>query len=215
MSKVRDAIAHLNPDQVPVITADQPIYALAQQVQWHWPDQYGEEKFVVMFGGLHLEVAGFRSLETLLKNSGWTGALVEAGVASSGTAESFLSVSSFTRTSKMHQVTACCLYMLRKEAYDYQCAEDNEGALNFDDWCEKRRKESPQFKFWELVLSMELVVFSLVRFFREGNFDLYCQALASLLPFFFANNNVNYARWLSIHLRDMISLEQTHPEVCN
>ena len=215
MDKVRDAISHLNPDQVPVITADQPIYALAKQVQWHWPDKYGEDKFVVMFGGLHIEMAGFRSLGTLLQSSGWTGALVEAGVASSGTAESFLSASSVTRTRQMHLVTACCLYMLRKEAYNYQCEEENEGALDFEDWCEKRRKESPQFKFWELVLSMELVVFSLVRSFREANFDLYCQALAALMPFFFANNNVNYARWLSIHLRDMISLEQTHPQVFN
>lgn len=33
MNKVRDAIANLNPDQVPVITADLPIYALAKQVQ--------------------------------------------------------------------------------------------------------------------------------------------------------------------------------------
>ncbi len=33
MDKVRDVIAYLNPDQVPVITADQPLYALAKQVQ--------------------------------------------------------------------------------------------------------------------------------------------------------------------------------------
>ena len=155
----------------------------------------------------------FRSLGTLLQNSGWTGALVEAGVASSGKADSFLSASSVTRTRHMHQVTACCLYMLRKEAYEYHCAEENEGALNFDDWCEKSREESPQFQFWELVLSMELVVFSLVRSFRESNFELYRQALSALIPFFFAHNNVNYARWLPIHLRDMVSLEQTHPQV--
>lgn len=60
---------------------------------------------------------------------------------------------------------------------------------------------------------MELIVFSLVRSFREANFNLYCQALSALIPFFFANNNVNYARWLPIHLRDMVPLEQTHPEV--
>ncbi|RXN31429.1 hypothetical protein ROHU_004760 [Labeo rohita] len=212
-NKVRDAIAHLNPGQVPVITADQPIYSIAKQVQWHWPDLYGEDKFVVMFGGLHIEMAAFSSLGTLLQSSGWTGALVEAVVASSGTADSFLSASSVTRTRHMHQVTACCLYMLRKEAYEYHCADQNDGALNFNDWCEKCRKESPQFQFWELVLSMELVIFSLVRSFREANFNLYCQALSALIPFFFANNNVNYARWLPIHLRDMVSLEQTHPQI--
>lgn len=34
MQKVSDAVAHLNLGQVPNITADQPIYALAKQVQW-------------------------------------------------------------------------------------------------------------------------------------------------------------------------------------
>ena len=52
----------------------------------------------VMFGGLHIEMATLRSLGSLLKDSGWTGALVEAGAASSGTAHSFLPVSSVTKT---------------------------------------------------------------------------------------------------------------------
>lgn len=60
---------------------------------------------------------------------------------------------------------------------------------------------------------MELTIFSLIRSFREANFRLYCQALQELLPYFFANNNVNYARWLPIHLKDMLCLEQKHPAI--
>ena len=60
---------------------------------------------------------------------------------------------------------------------------------------------------------MELTILSLVRAFREANFTLYCQALCVLIPFFFANNNVNYARWLPVHLKDMLSLEHKHPDV--
>ena len=41
----------------------------------------------MIFGGLHIEMADLRSREALLQNSGWTGALVEAGIASSGTAQ--------------------------------------------------------------------------------------------------------------------------------
>ena len=40
MNEVRDTIAHLNSGQVPVITADQSIYAFIKQVQWHWTDLY-------------------------------------------------------------------------------------------------------------------------------------------------------------------------------
>ncbi len=42
---------------------------------------------------------------------------------------------------------------------------------------------------------------------------MYREALSELIPYFFANNNINYARWLPIHLQDMMSLEQQHPEV--
>ena len=86
-------MAFLNPSQVPIIAADQPIYAVAKQVQWHWPEFYGEDKFVMMFGGLHIKMAALKSIGTLLRDSGWTGALVEAGIASPGTADSFLTAS--------------------------------------------------------------------------------------------------------------------------
>src|SRR5260221_268128 len=85
--------------------------------------------------------------------------------------------------------------------------------LSFEAWCESRRLQSPQFRFWNLVLSMELVILLLIRSFREANFTLYCQSLAELKPYFFARNNVNYARWLPIHLRDMVTMKQKHPEL--
>ena len=58
-----------------------------------------------------LKVAG-----TFLKGSGWTKALEEAKVASSGTAESFLSVSNVAKARKGHQITACSLYALMRAA---------------------------------------------------------------------------------------------------
>lgn len=49
MDKNKDTVAYLNPIQTPVIAADLPIYTLAKQIQWHWPEKYGEDKFVIMF----------------------------------------------------------------------------------------------------------------------------------------------------------------------
>ncbi len=48
----------------------------------------------------------------------------------------------------MHQVTACALYKLLKTAYTDYCterADNNENVLDFEEWCEKRKKQSPQF----------------------------------------------------------------------
>ena len=55
-----------------------------------------------MFGGLHIEIAAFRTIQ----NSGWVSALSQANVASAGTAESVLKAKSVTRTRHDHQVTA-------------------------------------------------------------------------------------------------------------
>ena len=55
---------------------DQPLYTLAKQIQW--PASHGEEQFVVMFGGLHIEIAALKALGDLLENSDWTGALIQA-----------------------------------------------------------------------------------------------------------------------------------------
>ena len=115
------------------MAADKPLYALAKQVQWEWPEQYGEDKFVIMFGGLHIELAALRSIGTILQDSGWVSALTEADVASSGTAQSFISVSSVTRARHAHQVTACALFKLMKSAYNKYTPDDdgNTEALDF------------------------------------------------------------------------------------
>ena len=64
MDKIRDIVAFLNPGQVPVIAADKPIYAVAKQIQCYWPEMYGKDKFMLMFGGLHIEMTALRSIGT-------------------------------------------------------------------------------------------------------------------------------------------------------
>ena len=106
MIVVHQAVDYLNPGQICVFAVDQPLYALAKTVQWKWPDTHGEDKFVIMLGGLHIRMALSNLCGDLLKCSGWTTALSDYDVASSGTADSFLKVCCLTRTRHTHQVTA-------------------------------------------------------------------------------------------------------------
>ena len=57
MDIVRTSVQLLNPGQIPVLTADQPLFAFSKQIQWIWPAMHGEDYFVIMFGGLHIEMA--------------------------------------------------------------------------------------------------------------------------------------------------------------
>ena len=84
MDVTKLAVDHVNKDQTPVIAFDQPLYTLAKQVQWNWKDHYGEDKFVVIMGPSHIEMAALKTLGDWLQDSGWCSALVEAEIASSG-----------------------------------------------------------------------------------------------------------------------------------
>jgi hypothetical protein len=98
MDVIKQTITFLNPGQVPVLVMDQPLFAIAKLIQWKWPDIYGEKMYVIMFGGLHLEMALWCTMGDLLEGSGWTTVLTEAEVASSGIAQAFLKASHLTRT---------------------------------------------------------------------------------------------------------------------
>ena len=113
----RQAIQFFNPGQIPVTTFEQLLFALAKLVQWQFPTTHGEEKYVVMLGGLHTEMAFWNVLEDLLEGSGWTSALTEAELTSAGTAQSMLMAAHLTRTRHAHQVTLLALQILQREAF--------------------------------------------------------------------------------------------------
>ena len=85
-------------------------------MQWKWPNVFGGSKFLVVFGGLHIEMALWNTIGDFLEGSGWTAALTEAGVATAGKAESCLKASHLTRPRCVHQVTLLALANLQREA---------------------------------------------------------------------------------------------------
>ena len=215
MNVIKSAVQHLNPRQATVITLDQPLYAIAKQIQWNWPASHGEDKFVIMLGGLHIEMAAFKVLGNWLDGSGWASVIADAGVASTGVADSFIKASHLTRTRRAHQITAASLSILQNNAYcKYQEPLENSAEmLGFKDWKDKMSSEHPQFHYWCLVLELELCVLQFVRSLREANFKHYVESLAQLAPWMFSLDHINYARWLSIHIRDMCTLLCKHPAV--
>ncbi len=155
-------------------------------------------------------------LGDLLDGSGWTSALVQAGVATSGTAEAFLKASHIRKTRYAHEVTAASLYILLENAYqDYHrdARGSEEEVPSMEEWASTRSDECPQFGYWLKVLSLELHMFAFVCSIREGNFSLYVESLTKIAPWMFAMNHTNYARWLPVHIRDITTLSEKHPDV--
>ena len=213
---IQSAVKHVNPSQVPVIAFDQPLFAIAKQLQLTNGNEFGEDKFVFMLGGLHIEMSFLNVLGKWLTESGWAEMIINAEVARSGVADSFLKGKLVTRTRRAHQVTAACLHTLMTNAYKADTEDatlENIECPSFKEWREKQESKSPHFLYWSRVLDLQLCLLRLVRSFREGNFKLYIESIKEMLPWVFALDHQNYARWLSVHLRDMLELSQKHPDI--
>ena len=209
------AIQHLHPGQIPVITMDQPLYSIAKQIQWTWPDTFGEDKYVVVMGGLHIELNVMKLLGDILTGSGWTAILVQSEVTTSGRADAILKGSHVTRSRYIHQVTAAALHLLQVSAFQkyIESLGQEDQQMDFKSWSSSKSSEIPQFKYWDLVLELELLSMQLVRSFREANFEHYVQCLGQIVPWMFAFDHTNYARWLPIHIKDMVQLKERVPSV--
>ena len=62
-------VKELNPQQPPIITADQPVYAFAKQLQWLLLEEYKDT--VVMLDPLHIEMAFLNAISDWLEGSCW------------------------------------------------------------------------------------------------------------------------------------------------
>ena len=139
-----------------------------------------------MFGGLHIEMAAFKVLGEWQEAFGWTHALAQANVASSGTADSFLKTSRVTKTRRAYQVTACSLFILLHAAhseYTLECIGDT--ALEFANWCETMSTEKPVSVWY---LCWNFLCFYIYRI-DEGDFWLYLASLTKLIPWVLALNH--------------------------
>ena len=79
MDIIRRPSWYLNLGQIPIITVDQPLFAIAKQIPWTW-DNYDESQFIIILGGLHIAMTALKCLGKFLLGSGWTTALTQAGV---------------------------------------------------------------------------------------------------------------------------------------
>ena len=61
MNIFKQITEELNPGQTPVMVVDQPLYTLAKLVQFNDIATHGADQFLVMLGGMHIEMAAMRT----------------------------------------------------------------------------------------------------------------------------------------------------------
>ena len=136
LEKIKEAIFFLNPTQSPVVTLDQPLFALAKQIQWTWPNEF--ENFVFILGRLHIEITLLKVIGQILSNSGQLSAIEDSEVTSKGTAESMLNVNNINKTRRSLQITVCTLNKLLREAYETKMILEDKN-IDFGLWCTEKK----------------------------------------------------------------------------
>ena len=119
----------------------------------------------------HIEDKMHLMIGKLLRDTGWATILSQAEVLTSGRAQSTLNVHHIKRTRYAHQVSLVSLYMVKQNAYVDYCNNVLGPPESYSMWNE-RSQTVPQFKFWSMIIELELLMTHFVRSLREGDFPL-------------------------------------------
>ena len=111
-----------------------------------------------------------------------------------------------------------------KELYDDTCHESmNRVLLNpscirilklFDEFIDSLRTNCGSLSaFWVSYLDLVEIMLGLLRSSREGNWHLHLYTIRSMIPWCFAYDRQNYAKYLSVYHSQMTALPEEHPQI--
>ena len=195
----------LNPNQTPVDVSDCPVYALTKEAQYRFASEFSN--YFPMFGGLHIEQCLLVTHGQLITGSGLKEVLESCSLATIG-AGAVVDVNQIKRARYCLQVTLCSLYRKLVDA-----AKNDDANLDPWQWLKEKSSTNSMCYYLSLVMNLQIEILMFVRSIREGDFSLYVQCLRKLLKWFFALDHIHYARWLTVHVFDLISLPITYPDV--
>lgn len=86
--------------------------------------------------------------------------------------------------------------------------------LRFEEFLSHLRTSHGQLAaFWMSFVDLVDMLLGLIRASREGNWPLHLASIRSFIPWCFAYDKQNYARYTSVYYSQMTQLAETHPEV--
>ena len=108
MNVISSTISSLNPGQIPVDTANQPIFALTKELMIRFPDKLGPNKYFCLFGSLHIETSLLIICGRVIKGSGLDEFIYTCSLSIVG-ADSLVTVNNIKRASYCLQFEACVI----------------------------------------------------------------------------------------------------------
>eukprot|EP00794_Sanderia_malayensis_P000755 gene755-41_t len=94
-----------------------------------------------------------------------------------------------------------------------QQSEVFEKLNEYEEHLEKNNGSGPMSGFWQLFLNMMYILFAFIRSIRMGNWKLHLESTQLMLPWMFAYDRPNYARYLNFYWSEMKALSESHPAI--
>ena len=111
--------------------------------------------------------------------------------------------------------TASALFVLLHRPYAaYQLNTQYYEQLHYDEWCKQMAAEHPQFDYWFKVWQLELLFLQFLRAQRQQQVLPYLKSLGKLIPWMFALDHYDYARWMTVHVKICLPLRQLSYHPC-
>ena len=207
MNIISKTISVINPNPLPVDTCDQSVYALTKQIQWRFSEPFSNSKYFSLFGRLHIEKALLIAHGKFITGSGLDKLLRESNWSITGMENTFVNVTDIKRCRYSLQISACVICQQLVKAFNTKCN------ITVWEWLAQKAETSTMTLYCKNISEMQIHILIFIRALRESNFELYVVSLKSLKKWFFALDHYNYARWLSVHLLDLLSLENSLPRI--
>ncbi len=231
------AVADLLKQKEMVIVMDQAIYAKAQEIRWQTSSYM--ERLVIRMGEFHTAMAYLSCIGKMFADAGFQDIMIESEVVAAGSIDGVITGHHYNRSVRAHKLLMEALPRLRWQAYlDTLTQEDHAAALKiatdlqqkfpsedfnamltsdaflqllkaYEEFVQKS-STNQTFTFWSTYIEMVENLLLFIRATREGNWTLHSSTVQSMLPWFFACDKVNYARYLTAYWVEMSNLEDTH-----
>ena len=159
---------------------DQPVYALTKEIQWRYPDEFGNSSYFCLFGGLHFEQCILTIHGELIKGSGLENVLSNIDISIIGTG-SVVNANHIKQSRYCLQTSLCALFIKLKAA-----KEKSGSTLSVFEWLELRKNQNDMCYYWYLIFTLQLDILLYIRSLRESNYKLLVYAMKNLMKWVFS-----------------------------
>lgn len=209
-----------------VCVFDQAIYSKAVEIKWKEPHKF--KNVFIMLGMFHMLMMFMGILSKRFAAAGVRDILVQSNTISEGSVDQALCGKQYNRGVRCYKllyesVMRRVLEEIKMEAGDiiyideFENIQSNEDFIKkyteFLDFREALENGSPLQRFWMSFLEMSEILLNTIYSLRSGHFELLVECIRLIIPFAFAYDHVNYARYLTAMLADLLKLPDEFPNI--